>query len=74
MNANKLLKQKQKDVKKAYLNNINITLYEARQANNGRIPYNIVAKIIMESKDLFPWVNHNVINKSFKKISYNKKL
>ena len=72
MNANKLLKQKQKDIKKAYLNDINITLYEVRQANNSRIPYNMVAKIVIESKDLFPWVTHNIINKLFNKFLITK--
>ena len=44
--ALKELKKKKKDLRKQYLDNINITLYDAREKNTGRIPYKMIHKII----------------------------
>ena len=50
---------------------INKRLFEARSQNNGRIPHNIVAKIVESSKTSFPWLTRNVINALFKKYLLN---
>ena len=63
MISNKKLKQHQKKVKNNYLEGISDTLYYAKLASNSRIPHNMVANIIKESKDSFPWVTRSIVNK-----------
>ena len=62
MISNKFIKEQEKKIKNDYLNEINHTLYRARQANNGRILCNMVASIIKELKDSFLQVTCNMIN------------
>ena len=72
MTLNKFLKHQQKKIKNDYINEINHTLHRARQANNGRIPHNMVASIVKESKDSFLWVTRNIINKLLTKFVAQK--
>ena len=40
-------------------------MHAARKDNNVRIPYDMESNIINSSKDMFPWINRNVIKKYF---------
>ena len=66
MHAMDDLKAKNKEIKFNYLKDINKKLYEARCENNGRIPHQMIQKIIESSKVTFPWLTRNVINRSFR--------
>ena len=50
------LKTKQKEIKQAYLEEINERTFVARKSNNGRILHNFVRDVVNESSCVFPWV------------------
>ena len=66
------LKDKHKQLKQTYLEEINEKIFRARESNDGRVPHNFAKNIVEESKVTFPWFARDVINKSFKKYLINK--
>ena len=60
------LKKKQKELKIKYLNDACVTLHDAQQKNNGRIPHKMIHNIVQYSKETFPWITRDAVNKAFK--------
>ena len=54
MNTSLNLKCKQQEIHSNYLNEINLSLFQAKQKNHGRTPHKMIYNIIQNSKTTFP--------------------
>ena len=60
--------------KKAYRDNIfehlcKEILYASQTSEIGKVPYGFVNKLVVDSVKEAPWINQNVINHAYKKLS-----
>ena len=60
------LNNQAKQSKNMCLDAISKELCDSRLINNVLVPHNVVQSTIKQSEKVFPWITHNVINKSFK--------
>ena len=71
MLGSKQLKKMQKHNKK-HLEDVNKQLHNASNNKNSQIPHKMVQTIADQSKEAYPWVVRNVINKSDEKLLLNE--
>ena len=63
------IKSKLKVLRKQTLDDVSQKMFQAKEANNGKLPHRFVTSQIDETKSSCPWMNRDVVNHHFKRWS-----
>ena len=68
------IKAKLKVLRKYTLDNFSQKMFQAKEANNGKLPHCFVTSLIDEIKSLCPWMNRDVVSYHFKRWSKSNRM
>ena len=63
------IKAKLEVLRKQTLDYVSQKMFQAKEANNGKLPHRFVTSLIDETKSLCPWMNRDVVKYHFKRWS-----